>query len=59
VAASILKSKTVQTVLTIAVLMVLAGIAFMASVQTELWAAGVAIAGLLVLIAIVDAFKSL
>ena len=58
-AASILKSKTVQTVLTIAVLMVLAGIAFMASVQTELWAAGVAIAGLLVLIAIVDAFKSL
>ena len=48
-----------QTVLTIAVLMVLAGIAFMASVQTELWAAGVAIAGLLVLIAIVDAFKTL
>ena len=58
-ASSILKSKTVQTVLTIAVILVLAGIAFMASVQTELWAAGVAIAGLLVLIAIVDAFKTL
>lgn len=58
-AASILKSKTVQTVLTIAVILVLAGIAFMASVQTELWAAGVAIAGLLVLIAVIDAFRSL
>lgn len=56
-AKSVLKSKTIQTVLVIAVLMVLASIAFMASVQTELWAAGVAIAGLLTLIAIIDAFK--
>jgi len=39
--------------------LVLAGIGFMESVQTELWAAGVAIAGLLSLIAIVDAFKKL
>ena len=58
-ASSILKSKTVQTVLTIAVILVLAGIAFMESVQTELWAAGVAIAGLLVLIAVIDAFRRL
>jgi len=41
------------------VILVLAGIAFMASVQTELQAAAVAIAGLLTLIAIVDAFKKL
>jgi len=57
-AKSVLKSKTIQTVLVIAVILVLASIAFMESVQTELWAAGVAIAGLLTLIAIVDAFKA-
>jgi len=59
VARSVLKSKTVQTVLVIAVLLVLASIGFMASVQTELWASAVAIAGLLTLIAIVDAFKTI
>ena len=56
-ASSVLKSKTVQTVLAIAVILVLSGIGFMASVQSELIAAGVAIAGLLSLIAVVDAFK--
>ena len=58
-AKSILKSKTVQTVLVIAVILVLATVAFMESVQTELWAAGAAIAGLLVLIAVIDAFRAM
>lgn len=58
-AKSVLRSKTIMTVLTIAVLLVMAGIGFMASVQTELWASAVAIAGLLTLIAIIDAFRSL
>ena len=43
----------------IAVMLVLAGIAFMASVATELQAAAVATAGLIVLIVLVDAFKAL
>ena len=43
----------------IAVMLVLAGIAFMASVADELQAAAVATAGLIVLIVLVDAFKAL
>ena len=43
----------------IAVMLVLAGIAFMASVAAELQAAAVATAGLIVLIVLVDAFKAL
>jgi len=40
-------------------MLVLSGIAFMASVQTELQTAATATAGLIVLIVIVDAFKQL
>jgi len=43
----------------IAVILTLAGIAFMGSVQTELWDAADAIAGLLVLIALVGVFRQL
>ena len=57
-AQSLLKSKTVQTALSIAVLIMLAGMGFMDSVKTELIAAGVAVAGVLVLIAVIDAFKT-
>lgn len=56
---SILSNPTVQTALVIAVVLTLAGIAFMESVQTELWEAAAAIAGLLVLIALVAVFKEL
>jgi len=40
-------------------MLVLAGIAFMASVKSEMQTASVSIAGLLVLIVIVDAFRQL
>lgn len=43
----------------IAVLLVMAGLAFMASVATELIAAAVAIAGLLTLLVVIDAFKAI
>ena len=43
----------------IAVLLVMAGLAFMISVQAELIAAAVAIAGLLTLLVVIDAFKAI
>lgn len=54
-----LKNPTVQTVLVIAIILVLAGIAFMASVQTQLWTAAGTIADILVLIALVYAFNQM
>ena len=43
----------------IAVLLVMATLAFMASVATELQAAAVSVAGVITLIVIVDAFKQI
>ena len=57
--ASLFKSKAFQTTLLIAVLLVMAGLAFMASVTADLQAAAIAIAGLLTLIVVVDAFKAI
>jgi len=57
-AQDLLKSKAVQTALTIAIMILLAGMPFMASVANELRAAAIAVAGLIVLIAVMDAFKA-
>lgn len=56
---SLLSNPTVQTVLVIAIVLVLAGIGFMISVQTQLWEAAQTIADILALIALVYAFKQL
>jgi len=52
-----MKSPVVQTVLVVAVILALAGIAFMESVETELWEAAGSIAEILTLIAIVWAIN--
>lgn len=57
-AQGLLKSKAVQTALTIAIIILLAGMPFMASVATELRTAAVAVAGVIVLIAVMDAFRA-
>jgi len=59
IAAGLFESQAFRTILLIAVMLVLAGIAFMASVKSEMQTASVSIAGLLVLIVIVDAFRQL
>jgi len=46
-------------VILIAVLLVMAGLAFMASVTTDLINAAVAIAGLLTLIVVIDVFRTI
>jgi hypothetical protein len=58
-AAGIFDSQAFKTVLLIAVLLVMAGLAFMISVSNDLRDAGVAVAGLIVLIVVVDAFRNL
>lgn len=52
-----MKSPVVQTVLVVAVILALAGIAFMESVETELWDAAGSIAEILTLVAIVWAIN--
>jgi hypothetical protein len=59
IANDVTDSQAFKTILLIAVMLVLAGIAFMASVAAQLQAAAVATAGLIVLIVLVDAFKAL
>lgn len=54
-----MSNPTVQTVLVIAIVLVLAGIGFMVSVQPQLWEAAQTIADILALIALVYAFKQL
>jgi len=46
-------------VILIAVLLVLAGLAFMDSVSADLQLAAIAIAGLLTLLVVIDAFKAM
>ena len=58
-AAGLFKSKAFQTILLIATMLVLGGLQFMASVKSDLLTAAIAIAGILTLIVVVDAFKSL
>lgn len=58
-AAGIFDSQAFKTVLLIAVLLVMAGLAFMQSVSSDLRDAGIAVAGLIVLIVVVDAFRNL
>jgi len=58
-AASLFNSKAFQTILLIAVMLVLSGIQFMSSVKNELVLAATAVAGVLTLIVLVDAFKAL
>ena len=59
VAGGIFDSQAFKTVLLIAVLLVMAGLAFMISVSDALRDAGIAVAGLIVLIVVVDAFMNL
>ena len=58
-AAGLFKSKAFQTILLIATMLVLSGLQFMASVKSDLLTASTAIAGILTLIVVVDAFKSI
>jgi len=58
-AAGLFKSKAFQTILLIATMLVLSGLQFMASVKSDLLTAATAIAGILTLIVVVDAFKTL
>ena len=58
-AAGLFDSKAFQTVILIAVLLVMAGLGFMASVAAELVAAALAIAGLLTLIVVIDVFRTI
>jgi len=57
--AGLFESKAFATVILIAVLLVMAGLPFMASVSTELILAAIAIAGLLTLVVVIDVFKSI
>jgi hypothetical protein len=59
VASSVFNSVAFRTIMLMAVLLVLAGMSFMAVVKADFQAAAVSVAGLLVLMVIVDAFKGL
>jgi len=50
-----MRSKTVRTLVAIAIMLAMAAIPFMTSVSTALSDAGVAVAGILVIVALTDA----
>jgi len=58
-ASGLFNSKAFQTILLIATMLVLSGLQFMSSVKSDLLTAATAIAGILTLIVVVDAFKTL